>query len=167
MNKKIIYVIKYLSFSFVPIFLLAVAMSALLILGAKTNNNSFELILALVISITVITALFLYFSINIILFVNMIKKQEKQYKTTFDDSNAKIFAKHFSWIVLSDNWVFSPGKFAIYKNDIKFASMGEAYSEYKSGVIYPVKLKTFSGKVYKLKLKNEQEARTLRKWARR
>jgi hypothetical protein len=97
----------------------------------------------------------------------MIKKQEQKYKTTFNDNNARIFAKHFSWIVLSDNWVFSPGKFAIFQNDIKSASTGEAYSEYKSGVIYPVKIKTFSGKVYKLKLKSQQEARTLRKWSRR
>ena len=167
MSKKSIYVIKYLTFSFAPVFLLAVAMSTLLIVGAKSNNNTFEIILALVISVATITALILYFSINIILFLSMIKKQEQKYKTTFNDNNARIFAKHFSWIVLSDNWVFSPGKFAIFQNDIKSASMGEAYSEYKSGVIYPVKIKTFSGKVYKLKLKSQQEARTLKKWSRR
>ena len=166
MSKKSIYVVKYIAFSFMPVFFLAIAMSAFLIFAAKTNNNSFELILSIVITVSTLTALILYFTINIIRFLRMIQKQENCYKTKFDDNNAKIFSRYYSWIVLSDNWVFSPGKFAIYQNDIKSASIWEAYSDHKC-IVYPVKLKTFSGKVYKLKLTSEQDARTIRKWARR
>ena len=166
MSKKSIYVVKYIAFSFMPVFFLAIAMSAFLIFAAKTNNSSVELILSIVIAVSTLTALILYFTINITRFLRMIQKQEKHYKTKFDDNNARIFSKHYECIVLSDNWVFSPGKFAIYQNDIKSASMGEAYIDHKC-VVYPVIIKTFSGKAYKLKLTDEQDARAIRKWARR
>ncbi len=164
-SKKSIYVTKYIAFSFMPVFFLAVAMSAFLIFGAKINNSSVELILSIVITVSTLTALILYFTINIIRFLRMIQKQEKHYKTKFNDNNARIFSRHYEWIVLSDKWVFSPGKFAIYQNDIKSASIGETYIDHKC-VVYPVRIKTFSSKVYIIKLTDEQDARAIRNWAR-
>lgn len=158
---------RYLLFKFTPLFLLVVIMSGLLIWMTKSNDKPSELTASFVISVSSLAILIAYYSINIFTFLYMIKKQEKNYKIKFDDKNAVILEKHSSWIVCSDNWLFSPGRFAIYRKEIKSASVGEAYHANKTGVIYPIKIKTLSGKVLNLKFKNEKEMKAVRKWARR
>ena len=141
------------------------SLSALLIWMSKANDNSFELTISIIISTIALTTLLIYYSLNIINFLNMIKRQEKQYITTFDDKNPKVFSKYSLWIICSDNWLIYPGRLAIYRKEIKSASIGETY-HVKGSTVYPVEIKTLSGKVFNLKIKNEKDARKVRIWAR-
>lgn len=75
--------IKYIAFGFMPVFLFTVAISIFLLFGAATNNSAFEHSLTIIISVTALAALVLYFPINIIIFLNMIKRQEGDKIKTF------------------------------------------------------------------------------------
>ena len=161
------YVKKYLLFRSLPYMIFFSCMAAVLILMASTNNNKYEFITAIVISTVVIITFFAVAFTNIYRFVSMIKRQEKNHGVVFSDKNSIELSKFSLWLILSDAWLIRPGIFAIYIGEIKSAAIGESYHEHRSGVIYPTKIKTKSGKVFRLKIKSEKNARLIRKWARR
>ena len=167
MNQKRKYIKKYICFRFIPLFVTVGILSFLVVWMTKTNNDQTELVLSIAIASIVLELVLGYYLINIVKFSNMIALQEKKYKIKFEPNTPIVLAKHSSWIICSDNWLFSPGKFAIYIKEIKAVSFGEVYHEYKTGVIYPIKIKTISLNTIKVKFKSIEDAKYVKKWARK
>lgn len=166
MNLKLRYIMKYIFFRLIPEFLIIGAVSAMLIWISMADKSSFALTASIIASAIALSLLLLYHSFNIINFLKMIKRQEKQYNIIFDDKNFKIYAKYSLWIVCSDYWLIRPGKYAIYRKAIESASIGEAHPQ-KGGIIYLLKIKTHWGKAFSIKFKNEKDAKAVKNWARR
>lgn len=167
MNLKGRYIIKYLAFRALPFFGIVCAMVAVLIWATATYGTFSELIAVIVISAITIICHLAYYLYNVIGFSNMIKKQEIHYRTVFNNNGAKTVSIFGSWTICSDSWLILPGKFAIHRLEIKSVSIGESYLQYKTGIIYPVRIKTHSGKTFKLKFNNDTYAKAVRNWARR
>ena len=162
------YSLKYLLYHALPLLLFICAVSSLFFFGAHVNNSNLELIISVLISSIAFAIFFTYYLFNIISFLHMIKKQEKIYNVSFDVTNSRQLGGKFSlWVICSEKWLISPGKYAIYRGDIVNGSIGESYYEYRTGPIYPVRIKTKSGRTYKVKLRNDENAKFLRKWARK
>ena len=158
---------KYLVFRALPFLGVVCAMSVALIWATALYNTFPEWITTLVMSAITILCHLAYYAYHSIRFSKMIKKQELQYQTVFDNIGAKTLSLSPFWTVCSDKWLIVPAKFAIFKQEIKSVSLGESYSHPKGGIIYPVKIKTRSGKTFKLKFGDDTRAKALRTWARR
>ena len=167
MNLKSRYILKCLAFRALPFFLPFVAEAVALIWVVALYGSFPELVIAVTLSAIVLPAFCVYYVYNVVNFLRMIKHQETKYKIKFSDKNPKTVAKFSLWVICTDEWLISPGKFAICRQEIKNIARGESYLAYKAGVIYPVKIKTHSGKTIKLKLSDEAHAKAVRNWARR
>ena len=167
MNLKWRYIIKQLVFQALPYFGVVSAMAAALIWAVGAYGTFPELIFVIIASVIILSCILAYFIFNVVNFLDMIKKQEIKYRTKFNDKNHKTVSKFALWIICSESWLISPGKFAIHRQEIKSISLGESYLQYKQGIIYPVRIKTCSGKTFKLKFNNENHAKAVRNWARR
>ncbi len=167
MNLKRHYILKYLVLRALPFFGVICAMIAALIWCVAMYGTFFELIFVIVVSAVTILCHLVYYLYNVISFSIMIKRQETQYQTVFNDKGAKTISIFGLWAICSDRWLISPGKFAIYRGEIKSVSLGESYLQYKQGIIHPVRIKTCSGKTYQLKFGDKDKAKAVRNWARR
>lgn len=106
-----------------------------------------------------------YSGFNIVRFLVMIKRQERQHGVVFDDKNPIALAKCGLWVVCSDNWLIRPGKIAIFRKEIHSVSIADGVHS-RGGPLYPVRIKTIHKKSFKLNFKNETDARLVKKWAR-
>ena len=166
MNLKNRYVAKYLAFRALPFFGTICIMIVALIWVTALYNTVSELIFVIVISAVTVICHLTYYAYHIISFSGMIKRQEHQYRTVFDDRGAKNISIFSIWLICSDHWLIVPGKLAIFRGEIKSVSMGEAENHGRRGTAYPVRIKTRSGRAFKLLLGDQEHARAVRKWAR-
>ena len=166
MNPKHRYILKFLILRAFPFLGTVCIMAAALIWAVAVYGTFPELIFVSVVSAVTILCHLAYYSYHIISFSSMIKRQEAQYRTVFNDKGAKTVSIFEFWTICSDNWLISPGKFAIHKREIKSVSLGESYS-HRQSILYPVRIKTCSGKTYQLKFSNEIQAKAVRNWGRR
>ena len=167
MNIKHKYVNKYLLFRTLPYFLFYAALAVLLIVAASSGGKKYELILAISISAICLVSHLLVSVISIWRFLKIIKEQEKEYGTTFDDDKAAVLSRYSPWLILSKNWLIRPGKCAVFKGGI--SGVGIRFDigyGYKFGY-YEVNLKMKSGSKIKFKLRKRESANIIRKWQRR
>jgi hypothetical protein len=166
-NLKWRYIRKQLIFRLLPYFGVVSVIAAALIWAVGAYGSFPELVFVIIASAIILSCILAHFIFNTFNFLDMIKKQEIKYRTKFNDKNHKTVSKFGLWIICSESWLISPGKFAIHRQEIKSISLGEGYLQYKQGIIYPVRIKTCSGKTLKLKFNNENHAKAVRNWARR
>lgn len=167
MNLKNRYIMKYLVYQALPFFGVVCAMIATLIPITALYGTFPELIVVSVISAITVICHIAYYSYNVISFSRMIKKQEIQYRTVFNDNEAKTVSRFSLWAICAKDWLIVPGKLAIHRREIRSVSLGDSYLQYKNGIIYPMKIKTHSGKTFQLKFTDDARAKAVRKWARR
>lgn len=166
MRTKYRYAAKYIGFRLIPFFVYLGAVSAMLLFLGGVNQSPAEQAAAILLC-ALAAAIFVGYSLfRILPFLRMIRRQEEQYGVIFDDKNPKTVEKWSSWIVLTDHWLILPGRLALYREEIRSASIGDARPQ-KGGTVYPVNIQTASGKTFRLKCKSEASARFVRKWARR
>ena len=161
------YVKKYILFRSVPHFALCSSEATALILMSAFGGSKTDLYLAIALSAIFFSILFIVSAIKIYHFVDAVKSQEKKYNVRLSDTNPRVISKHSPWIILSDEWLICPGKFAIYLKAIEKVALHEVYAEYKRQTIYPVHIKTKYGKKFILKISNDpNKVKLIQKWAR-
>ena len=162
------YTLIYVAFQALPVFLIIAVIGSALLFMADRGGTKLDLTLSIVTLAVSIFAFFAYYGYRIIKFLNSVNSQERKYGVYLDDSNAKALGNKFSvWLLCAEKWLIYPGRFAIHRSDIKSASVGEQYLEGRKLIITPVRIKTHSGKTYIIKLRREDDARYLRKWAKK
>ena len=166
MNLKHRYIAKYLAFRALPFFGGVCALIVALIWATAWYNTLSELIAVIVISAVVVICNLTYYVYHIINFSHMIKRQERQYRIVFDDRGAKNISILSVWLVCSNQWLIVPGKLAIFRGEIKSVALGESETHGKGGIVYPVRIKTHSGKTFRLNLSDDARAKEVRRWAR-
>ena len=165
MSLKSKYVLKYTVFRILPIFLLISVACMAVVYMSKTSGNN-EYIAAIIISSLISLVCITFYIFNISRFLLTIKRREKEYNVKFDNMNEVTLEKFSLWIVCSDKWLICPGRWAMLRSEIQNASIYDVQHEYKSGLIYVVKIKGFDGGKRNIKFKNESDAKYFRKWAR-
>ena len=162
------YTLIYVAFQALPVFLIIIAIGSAIIFMADRGGTKLDLTLSVVAVTVSLFAFFIYYGYRIIKFLKSVNSQERKYGVYLDDSNAKTLGNKFSvWLLCAEKWLIYPGRFAIHRSDIKSASVGEQYLEGRKLIITPVRIKTHSGKTYIIKLRREDDARYLRKWAKK
>ena len=159
--------IKYVIFRLLPLFICLGLIFAFFVIAPSANGEAFAKALAIALCAVCFVVFLVFYTLNVCAFLRMIDRQEKQYGVSFELKNPKTLARLSSWIILGDEWLVRPGRCAIYRKDICSASVGDAVLDGRRGVFYPIKIKTLSNKTFTLKLLNENDARQVRKWAKK
>lgn len=166
MKKKYRYALKYTIFRFVPCLILVSAASAVITFLSTTNDSAAEFQLALILSCLAVGITLSYHLFQIGRFLYTIHRQETQHGIVFNDAHPKTLAKFYPWVVCTNDWLILPGRWALSRWEIRTASMAPAEPD-RGGPLFPVTIRTHSGKAYKIKLRRESDARYIRNWAKR